>query len=271
MPGDITIIKIDNDNNIDVVVNNAYFQRKENVVSIFEKLFKLDKSKFTNKKIVIASGDYPEQSHYYTGYDYKFSTTIPSEGEHDFNLFPCPHSVSWECVNIFDAQSMMKEMLLDNRQPLHNKIFWAGGPQHGQRMEYIVFSDLNKDICDSFLTDNTKEQQQQYFLSLPDHANYKYLIDLQGQGYSGRLKYLLAAGRPVFIPKRPWVEYWHKFLIPWEHYVPVSDDFSDLRANISILENDINLYNNISSNARKFVHDHILFEQQLPYIISTLQ
>lgn len=271
MPGDITVFTISSDHNVDVVMNNAYFERSTNIVMLFKRLYNLNKTKFIGKKIIVTSGDYPEDHSYYNDYDFKFSTTVPLRDDHNFNILPCPHSLSWESVDITNAQQMMKEMLVDIRQPAFNKIFWAGGPQHPQRTEYVEFSEVNNDICVTYLTDNSKQQQQQqYFLTMPDHANYKYLIDLQGQGYSARLKYLLASGRPIFIPDRPWVEHWHRLLVPWVHYVPVLSDFSDLRTNFLILEKDNNLYKLIADNARRFVSDYILLERQLPYIINTL-
>jgi Glycosyl transferase family 90 len=54
------------------------------------------------------------------------------------------------------------------------------------------------------------------------------LIDVEGARYSRRLKLLLHSGRPVLIQDRPWREwYWHE-LVPWENYIPVERDLSDL-------------------------------------------
>lgn len=275
MPNDFTIIEVNNNLECFLIKCNAYEERKTSVHELFRRLFTLDKRKFQNKRVIISSGDYPESDEIYKGYDYKFSTTIPSRGDFFYNIFPCPHSIAWLNFNMSDVQGMLKEMLLNDRDIESNKIFWAGSPQHSQRRVYVDFSQNNNDICDSFMINNEdpalfKETKQKYFLTLPEHAKYKYLIDLQGQGYSGRLKYLLATHRPVFIPDRPWVEHWHRKLVPWKHFVPVKDDFSDLRENYEILEKDTALYNDIRDNAKIFVQEHILLEKQLPYILDTL-
>ena len=54
------------------------------------------------------------------------------------------------------------------------------------------------------------------------------LLDVEGKGYSGRLKLLLHTGRPVLVQDRPWREWFWDSLVPMEHYVPVRRDLSDL-------------------------------------------
>lgn len=54
------------------------------------------------------------------------------------------------------------------------------------------------------------------------------LLDVEGKGYSGRLKLLLHSGRPVLVQDRPWREWFWDSLVPMEHYVPVRRDLSDL-------------------------------------------
>jgi hypothetical protein len=44
----------------------------------------------------------------------------------------------------------------------------------------------------------------------------------------GRLKHLLWSHRPVLLVDRPHKEFFFESLKPWEHYVPVAGDLSDL-------------------------------------------
>ena len=48
-----------------------------------------------------------------------------------------------------------------------------------------------------------------------------YLLDVQGKGYSSRLKLLLHSGRAVFMASRPWKEYFADAMLPFEHFIPV--------------------------------------------------
>ncbi len=66
-------------------------------------------------------------------------------------------------------------------------------------------------------------------LSLADQAaRWGALLDVEGAGYSGRLKLLLHAGRPVLVQDRPWHEWWQEAFRPMEHYIPVRRDLGDL-------------------------------------------
>jgi hypothetical protein len=67
------------------------------------------------------------------------------------------------------------------------------------------------------------------YISIPELVKkYSVLIDIEGAGYSGRLKYLLWSHRPVLVVDRPHKEYFFKYLKEWEHYIPVKRDLSDL-------------------------------------------
>jgi len=66
-------------------------------------------------------------------------------------------------------------------------------------------------------------------LSLPEQVGrWNALLDVEGMGYSGRLKLLLHSGRPLLVQDRPWHEWYWERLVPMEHYIPVRSDLSDL-------------------------------------------
>ena len=52
------------------------------------------------------------------------------------------------------------------------------------------------------------------------------LLDIEGVGYSARLKFLLHMNRTLFIQEgRPFWTWAERGLIPWIHYIPVSRNF----------------------------------------------
>lgn len=59
-------------------------------------------------------------------------------------------------------------------------------------------------------------------------SQFTHVFDIGGNGYSGRLKYLLFSKRPMFIVERYYVEYFQADLKPFVHYIPVKMDLSDL-------------------------------------------
>lgn len=70
---------------------------------------------------------------------------------------------------------------------------------------------------------------KQNHLSLPEQVGrWSALVDVEGLGYSGRLKLLLHSGRPVLVQDRPWREWYWDSLVAMEDYIPVRRDLSDV-------------------------------------------
>jgi hypothetical protein len=69
------------------------------------------------------------------------------------------------------------------------------------------------------------------YISLENLSQYKYHIDLGGGGgttWSGTLDKLALPGL-LFHHVTPMKDYFHDALKPWEHYIPVNEDLSDLK------------------------------------------
>ena len=69
------------------------------------------------------------------------------------------------------------------------------------------------------------------YMSLDALSKYKYHIDLGGGGgttWSGTLEKLALPGL-LFHHVTPMKDYFHDALKPWEHYVPIKEDLSDLK------------------------------------------
>jgi hypothetical protein len=48
-------------------------------------------------------------------------------------------------------------------------------------------------------------------------ATYRYMIDVEGAGYSGRFKMLLHTKRVVLLQDRPWREWFFDDIEPFRH------------------------------------------------------
>jgi len=105
---------------------------------------------------------------------------------------------------------------------------------------------------------DSNTQMPRNFLSLEDQIRkWRFHLDIEGAGYSGRLKLLLSSPRVVLIQKRPFEEFFFPELVPWVHYVPVERDFSDLTRNLEVLRSNPALEANIIHNARQFADRHL--------------
>ena len=71
------------------------------------------------------------------------------------------------------------------------------------------------------------------FGNVSEAARYKQLLSLEGHSWwSFRLRHLLHMDAAVLHQHLPCHEFWHAALRPYEHYVPLRRDLSDLRAQL---------------------------------------
>lgn len=98
-------------------------------------------------------------------------------------------------------------------------------------------------------------------------TNYKYLIDIEGNGYSARIGLLLFSQRVVFMQERQWKQYYLFDLEPYKHYIPVKNDFSDLIDKIKEVESKgEDFYNEIAQNALKFAQENLMYKNAVERI-----
>lgn len=96
------------------------------------------------------------------------------------------------------------------------------------------------------------------FLSLEQLvAKYEVLLDIEGIGYSGRLKLLLWSQRPVLVVDRPYQEYFSKLLQPWVHFVPVQRDLTDLLDRVQWCIDNPSHAAAIAARALQFAKQHL--------------
>jgi hypothetical protein len=202
--------------------------------------------------------------------EWNFCSTISRSepGAWRFFPFPCPYSLRWPQVGIPDAEAMLEDLLADQREWRSDKVFWIGTDQHPSRAALARMGQVNPDVLDVELMEWTMERpgvlrSTSRHVPLSDHRLFKYLVDCPGRGYSARLKWLLASGRPVFVVDREVMEPWHAEMKPWVHFVPVAADLSDLLEHHARLEAEPDLRAAIGANAREFAARRLRVDAQL--------
>jgi hypothetical protein len=140
-------------------------------------------------------------------------------------LLPDPYSLCWPEANIDNVFDKCKSIANAGKiQPSDDRIFWIGQSSHWTRPKLCNISQQYPDkIHAKMLEWNNFIIPQDDMVTLEDHTKYKYLIDLPGQGYSARIKYLLFSKRPLFIVDREYHDWISCHLKPWIHYIPVDD------------------------------------------------
>ena len=136
-----------------------------------------------------------------------------------------------------------------------NLLGWRGANTHKNRKNLVALNDKLKFDCEFVTWDrsNPEKLTATNFLSFEEQvSNWRFLIDIEGNGYSGRLKLLLNCPRAVFIQERKYREDFQESLVPWRHFIPVKNDFSDLEKNLNILLKSPNLEKSIIAEANLF-------------------
>ena len=151
------------------------------------------------------------------------------------NLVPDFNFHSWPQVGINDYEIFIHNIDISGKNNYEiNKVGWIGNINvNYKRKQLLEISNNNKELLDIFsmnwmnkgsiLLDSTK-----YISTIDLVKKYSILIDIEGCGYSGRLKHLLWSHRPVLLVDRIHKEYFFEYLKEWEHYIPVKNDLSDL-------------------------------------------
>ena len=209
--------------------------------------------------LVIQTTDYEHNSNDYTySKQHSYNRLVP-----DFNFH------GWPQVGINDYEEFVKDIdTAGNVSYEVNKVGWIGNINTKEvRAKLFNFGKENKATCEiidcgnwSNNPDSIKLNSNKY-ISTPDLVKrYSILLDIEGNGYSGRLKHLLWSHRPVLFVDRPHVEYFYKYLYEWEHYIPVKRDLSDLKEKIQWCLENPDKTSAIAERAYKFSQKHLTRE-----------
>ena len=242
-----------------IASKKAWEHRVINNINLFINAFNLIRDKIdTDFSLTIETGDYSfNASNLACSYrNVKGKYQIP-----DFSFYGWP-----EC-GFEDYDETCKEIEEAGKKPyIYDKIFWIGNTETNKVRERLVEKGLYNEkfefigmnwIRPTSKKDKLERQKATKYVSLPDHAQYKYLIDAPGTGYSARIKLLMFSNRPLFIIERNDVEYFMKDLKPFVHYIPVRYDLSDLDEKYRWAEENYEEAQKIAQNALEYAKNNL--------------
>lgn len=100
-------------------------------------------------------------------------------------------------------------------------------------------------------------------LSMAEQLQSKFLLSLEGNDVASGLKWMLYSNSTVVMPK-PVCESWacESFLVPFEHYVPVKHDLSDLDEVYEWCMAHLAECKDIAENGRRYISDFLNPEKE---------
>lgn len=199
------------------------------------------------------------------------------EDERELNhVIPDYTFSAWPEAGIDSYANITSQMIRAGEQPIqHNKIFWIGnvGTHPNREVLYNLSGGQYRHIFEVHHTMVNKHGSRgaRYpYVTLPYHCKYKYLIDIEGRGYSGRLKYFLFSKRLLFIQERRYKEFFHFNLIPYVHFIPVKNDLSDLVDRYMEVKDNDSLYEQITTNAFQFALSQLNYQAVIKHLSTVL-
>ena len=103
-------------------------------------------------------------------------------------------------------------------------------------------------------------------MSPEEQSKYKYIVNVDGHVSAFRLSLELAMGSVILLVDSPWRIWYRKNLIPYEHYVPVKEDMSDLFSQIKWCRDNDEKCEEIAKNARAFYEKYLQKEGMRDYM-----
>lgn len=207
--------------------------------------------------------------------DDSFYYCIDDDQKQDF-LIPDFAFESWKEAGINSFSNTVAEIEAKGKETWGDpRVFWVGNVKTNIiREKLIEIGNQSPEIFDfynTYVDDYFIHKKDVQYFTLPEHTRYKYLIDVEGNSYSARLKFLFYSQRVVFLQERKWKEYFHYDLKPYEHYIPVKNDLSDLVDQYNRIEKDPMLYKQITENALKFAHENLTYQCAVDKMRSTIE
>lgn len=169
----------------------------------------------------------------------------------------------WPDAKFDDYDQKTRAMAAASEQPARDdRLFWAGRCMNDGRKRIVEAAAARPDLVEAYDTEpNYNIAINRYssrFRTMEDQvATYRYMIDIEGAGYSGRFKMLLHTRRVVLLQDRPWREWFFDDIEPFRHYVPVARDMSDLVERVDWLRANPKMEAEISGEAQHFARTRL--------------
>jgi hypothetical protein len=133
------------------------------------------------------------------------------------------------CIEL--AEKTTKQIPFTNRI---NKVIWRGILHSNSDPIRSVVLNMSSDPTNEYWLNavNVQEHPDEY-LNFDEVSKYKYQLDIGGESGTtwGSLRWKMCSGNLVFKVNTWSQDWWHNTIQPWEHYIPIKEDLSDLKSN----------------------------------------
>ena len=125
---------------------------------------------------------------------------------------------------------------------------------------------LKKNLGKPLQIIEVKNLDKANFMTLNEKAKHKYILNLDGHVAAFRLGHEFSLGSVILMPKSKYYLWFTYLLKPFEHYVPVSSDLSDLIEQIKWCINNDDKCKKIAQNGLDFYNRYLNKEGIYDYV-----
>ena len=147
----------------------------------------------------------------------------------------------------------------DNKLP---KLLWRGATMGLEVREKLLNVTRDQPWADvKALTWKNHDSMANDLKSMAEHCQYRYLMHVEGNSYSGRLKYLQACESVIVAHKMDWIQHHHPLMHSGgkhQNYVEVDRALDTLAKKIKWLEDDQKRARQIANNNMKTFRERYL-------------
>ncbi|XP_043927887.1 protein O-glucosyltransferase 2 [Protopterus annectens] len=156
--------------------------------------------------------------------------------------------------------------------------FWRGRDSRKERLELVKLSRKYPELIDAAFTNFFffKHDENLYgpivkHVSFFDFFKYKYQINIDGTVAAYRLPYLLAGDSVVLKQDSIYYEHFYNDLKPWQHYIPIKSNLSDLLDKIQWAKDHDEEAKKIATTAQEFGRNNLMGDHIFCYYFLLFQ
>jgi hypothetical protein len=161
--------------------------------------------------------------------------------------------------------------------------------QKSTRMQAVLFSKEHSKLLDARISDpqNGFMTEKKLWVRnatngldklLPIHdilsreyyTQYQTALVLCGRGAAFRTPIHLSTATAVVLQSCPYEEWYHSYMVPWEHYIPLDQDLRNLTLTVKWIRDHPKEVYSIATKGRQFYEEYMSFERNYDHFYELL-
>jgi hypothetical protein len=155
-----------------------------------------------------------------------------------------------------------------------NKMIFGGRSDRGDKHNFTELRDMNMNQRQYFLSDAIDKTNiicSEAWIDKHEMVKYKYILDIDGRASTwDATAWKLNSGSVIFKVESIWRQWFYDEYLPWVHYIPVKNDFSDIHEKWRWCEENQDKCEEISKNAMDLFQKVYRYQNIVEHTIGVL-